>query len=166
MHRKSAYILFLAVLGLLAIGIVILFSTGAFAKTATATFIFSCERHAIWLGIGLVACIAGGLDRLPFLAAHLVDLVCDSRSLGSLSVFFRRSGTGSMAPGAGWNFTASPVSPRSLPKSRPSSSSPSGFRAMKNRANKSGDGFILPMAIVSLLLSLIITEVDLGHDRR
>ena len=34
MHRKSAYILFLAVLGLLAIGIVILFSTGAFASVS------------------------------------------------------------------------------------------------------------------------------------
>ena len=32
MHRKSAYILFLAVLGMLVIGIVMLFSTSAFAK--------------------------------------------------------------------------------------------------------------------------------------
>ena len=32
MHRKSAYILFLAVLALLVIGIVMLFSTSAFAR--------------------------------------------------------------------------------------------------------------------------------------
>jgi hypothetical protein len=32
MHRKSAYFLFVAVLGVLAIGVVMLFSTSAFAR--------------------------------------------------------------------------------------------------------------------------------------
>src|SRR6266446_3610664 len=53
MHRKSAYLLFLAVLGLLAIGIVILFSTGAFARDSQGDVYFYVRKHAIWLGIGL-----------------------------------------------------------------------------------------------------------------
>jgi len=61
MHRKSAYILFLAVLGLLALGIVILFSTGAFAKDAHNDVYYFLRRHAIWLGIGMVGCCITGL---------------------------------------------------------------------------------------------------------
>ena len=58
MHRKSAYILFLAVLGLLVIGIVMLFSTSAFARDSHGDVYFFIKRQAIWFGIGL-----GGLHR-------------------------------------------------------------------------------------------------------
>ena len=76
MHRKSAYILFLAVLGLLVIGIVMLFSTSAFARDSHGDVYFFVKRQAIWLGVGLVVCICGRADRLSFLATDLVDLVC------------------------------------------------------------------------------------------
>ena len=49
MHRKSAYILFLAVLGLLAIGIVIIFSTGAFARDSHGDAYLFIRKHALWL---------------------------------------------------------------------------------------------------------------------
>ena len=61
MHRKSAYILFLAVLGLLAIGIVMLFSTSAFARDSHGDVYFFVRKHAIWLGVGLVACSVAAL---------------------------------------------------------------------------------------------------------
>src|SRR5439155_845024 len=54
MHRKSAYILFLAVLGLLVIGIVMLFSTSAFARDSHGDVYFFIKRQAVWFGIGLV----------------------------------------------------------------------------------------------------------------
>jgi len=57
MHRKSAYILFLAVLGLLVIGIVMLFSTSAFARDSHGDVYFFIKRQSIWFGIGLVVCI-------------------------------------------------------------------------------------------------------------
>ena len=53
MHRKSAYILFLAVLGMLVIGIVMLFSTSAFARDSHGNIYFFIRRQAIWLGVGL-----------------------------------------------------------------------------------------------------------------
>ena len=56
MHRKSAYILFLAVLGMLVIGIVMLFSTSAFARDSHGDVYFFIRRQAIWLGIGLAVC--------------------------------------------------------------------------------------------------------------
>ena len=61
MHRKSAYILFLAVLGLLVIGIVMLFSTSAFARDSHGDVYFFIKRQAIWFGIGLGVCIFAAL---------------------------------------------------------------------------------------------------------
>jgi len=52
MHRKSAYILFLAVLGLLVIGIVMLFSTSAFARDSQETFIFLSRGSRFGSGSG------------------------------------------------------------------------------------------------------------------
>ena len=52
MHKKSAYILFLAVLGVLGIGIVMLFSTSAFARDSHGDMYFFMKRQALWLGIG------------------------------------------------------------------------------------------------------------------
>ena len=61
MQRKSAYFLFLTVLAMLVIGIVMLFSTSAFARGAHNDVYFFVKRQAIWLGIGLTVCIAATL---------------------------------------------------------------------------------------------------------
>ena len=61
MHRKSAYLLFLAVLGLLVIGSVMLFSTSAFARDSHGDVYYFHQRHAIWLGVGLVFCSSAAL---------------------------------------------------------------------------------------------------------
>src|SRR6266568_97160 len=61
MHRKSAYILFLAVLGLLVIGIVMLFSTSAFARDSHGDVYFFIKRQAIWFGRGLAVCVVAAL---------------------------------------------------------------------------------------------------------
>src|SRR5205809_7329071 len=66
MHRKSAYILFLAVLGLLVIGIVMLFSTSAFARDSHGDVYFFIRRQAIWFGVGLAVCIVGALTDYHF----------------------------------------------------------------------------------------------------
>jgi cell division protein FtsW len=51
MHRKSAYILFLAVLGLLVIGIVMLFSTSAFARDSHGDVYFSSRGSRFGSGL-------------------------------------------------------------------------------------------------------------------
>jgi LysM repeat protein len=76
MHRKSAYILFLAVLGLLVIGIVMLFSTSAFARDSHGDvyFFHQTPGDVVWrrtCGLHLRR-----PDRLSPVAADVVALVC------------------------------------------------------------------------------------------
>src|SRR5882724_7142522 len=59
MHRKSAHFLFIAVLGVLVIGIVMLFSTSAFAQDSKGDVYFFVKRQAVWLGVGLIVCTLG-----------------------------------------------------------------------------------------------------------
>jgi cell division protein FtsW len=66
MCRKSAYILFLAVLGLLVIGIVMLFSTSAYARDSHGDVYFFIKRQAIWIGLGLVSCVFATLVNYQF----------------------------------------------------------------------------------------------------
>ena len=70
MYRKSAYVLFLAVLGLLVIGIIMLFSTSAFAHNSHGDVYFFIKRQAIWFGIGLVACTFAALIDYHFGNGH------------------------------------------------------------------------------------------------
>ena len=72
---------------MLVIGIVMLFSTSAFAQDSHGDVYFFVKHQVVWLGVGLVVCIVRGAGRLPFLAAHLVDLVRPRR--GDLGVLFR-----------------------------------------------------------------------------
>ena len=67
-----------------------------------------------------------------------------------------------MAPGAGSNFMGSPVSPRSSPRLRRFFFSPFWFSRYERESRQFWRGFVIPIAIVSLLIALIITEVDLG----
>src|ERR1700750_120162 len=61
MQSKSAYFLFLAVLTMLVIGVVMLFSTSAFARDAHGDVYFFIKRQALWLGIGLTVLIGAAL---------------------------------------------------------------------------------------------------------
>ena len=161
MHRKSAHILFLAVLGMLVIGIVMLFSTSAFARDSHGDVYFFIRRQAIWLGIGLTVCtVAALIDYhfwqqtwwlwfgLAFIALalcfvpHLGLRINGSRRWISLGQFgFQPSEIAKVAAVfflAAW-FSRYEKATRSLLR-----------------------GFVLPLVIVALLLALILTEVDLG----
>jgi len=161
MHRKSAYILFLTVLGLLAIGIVMLFSTSAFARDSHGDVYFFIKRQALWFGIGLVLCTVAALIDYHFwqrtwwlwfalaLAAlalcyfpHIGMRINGSRRwVGLGPVTFQPS---ELAKLAGIFFLA----------------------AWFTRYEKAGPnvlfGFVLPLAIIGLLAGLILGEVDLG----
>src|SRR6266581_2027804 len=57
MRRKSAYILFLAVLGLLVIGIVMLFSTSAYARDSHGDVYFFSADELSFLAENMVALV-------------------------------------------------------------------------------------------------------------
>ncbi|MDQ3116203.1 MAG: putative lipid II flippase FtsW [Verrucomicrobiota bacterium] len=161
MQRKSAYILFLAVLGLLAIGIVILFSTGAFARDSHNDVYYFLRRHSIWLGLGLVACTAAALIDYHFWQrTWWVWFGC---SLVGLALCFlppfRHKINGSWR----WlEFQGLTCQPSEFAKLAAVFFLAFWFARYEKESSKILRGFVFPMGIVSLLLSLIITEVDLG----
>ena len=161
MRRKSAYLLFLAVLGLLVIGIVMLFSTSAFARDSHGDALFFLKRQAVWLGVGLAACIVAALVDYHFwqrtwwiwigIAAIALTLCYvphvgmringSRRWVGIGPVGFQPSEIGKLAAVfflAWW------------------------FARYEKAAGHPLFGFAIPLAVVTALLSLILFEVDLG----
>jgi cell division protein FtsW len=161
MHRKSAYILFLAVLGLLVIGIVMLFSTSAFARDSHGDVYFFIKRQAIWFGVGLVVCIFAALTDyhlwqrtwwLWFVAALAVLVLCYVPHIGMRLNGSRRW--------IGWG----PITfqPSELAKVAVIFFLAAWFSRYEKTDRKLLLGFILPLAIISLPAALVLGEVDLG----
>jgi cell division protein FtsW len=161
MHRKSAYILFLAVLGLLVIGIVMLFSTSAFARDSHGDVYFFIKRQAMWFGVGLVVCIFAALIDyhlwqrtwwLWFALALVVLALCYVPHIGMRLNGSRRW--------IGWGpFT---VQPSELAKVAVIFFLAAWFARYEKPDSKLLLGFILPLAIISLPAALVLGEVDLG----
>ena len=57
MHKQSVYLLVLSVAGLVVLGLVMLYSTSAFAQDAHGQADFFLKRQAMWLGVGFFACV-------------------------------------------------------------------------------------------------------------
>ena len=161
MHRKSAYILFLAVLGLLVIGIVMLFSTSAYARDSHGDVYFFIRRQAIWFGIGLLVCIIAALIDYHFwqrtwwlwFALALVALaLCYVPHIGMRLNGSRRW--------VGWG----PITfqPSELGKLAAIFFLASWFARYEQPNRKLLFGFVLPLAILSLPAALVLGEVDLG----
>jgi len=161
MHRKSAYILFLAVLGLLVIGIVMLFSTSAFARDSHGDIYFFIRRQAIWFGIGLVVCTFAALVDYHFwqrtwwlwFAFALVALaLCYFPHIGMRINGSRRwVGLGPVT-----------FQPSELAKLAAIFFLAAWFTRHEEAGSNLLSGFVLPLAIVGLLAGLILGEVDLG----
>ena len=161
MRRKSAYLLFLAVLGLLVIGIVMLFSTSAFARDSHGDALFFLKRQAAWLGVGLIICVAAALIDYHFwqrtwwlwLSVAVIALACcyvphfgmringSRRWIGFGPLSFQPSEIAKLAAVffLGW-----------------------WFARYEKISSHPLFGFAIPLAIVSALLALILFEVDLG----
>src|SRR5437016_3108384 len=161
MHRKSAYILFLAVPGLLVIGIVMLFSTSAFARDSHGDIYFFIRRQAIWFGIGLVVCTFAALVDYHFwqrtwwlwFAFALVALaLCYFPHIGMRINGSRRwVGLGPVT-----------FQPSELAKVAAIFFLAAWFTRHEEAGSNLLSGFVLPLAIVGLLAGLILGEVDLG----
>ena len=161
MHRKSAYILFLAVLGMLVIGIVMLFSTSAFARDSHGDVYFFIRRQAIWLGVGLAVCtVAALIDYhfwqrtwwLWFGLAFIALALCFVPHLGMrINGSHRWVGLGQFG-----------FQPSEIAKIAAVFFLAAWFSRYEKATSSLLRGFVLPLAIVTLLLALILTEVDLG----
>jgi cell division protein FtsW len=161
MHRKSAYILFLAVLGLLVIGIVMLFSTSAFARDSHGDVYFFIKRQAMWFGVGLVVCIFAALIDyhlwqrtwwLWFALALVILALCYVPHIGMRLNGSRRW--------IGWGPIT--VQPSELAKLAVIFFLAAWFSKYEKTDRKLLLGFVLPLAIISMPAALVLGEVDLG----
>ena len=161
MHRKSAYFLFLAVLGMLVIGIVMLFSTSAFAKDSHGDMYFFVKRQAIWLGVGFVVCAAAAMIDYHFWLRTW--WIWFALALVTLAFCF--------VPHFGMRINGS----RRWVALRPATFQPSEiakvavifflaawFATREKECGQFLQGFVIPFAIVCSVMALIVTEVDLG----
>jgi cell division protein FtsW len=161
MRRKSAYILFLAVLGLLVIGIVMLFSTSAYARDSHGDVYFFIKRQAIWVGIGLVACIFAALVNYQFwqktwwlwFAVALAALaLCYIPHIGMRINGSRR-----------WvGYGPITFQPSELAKIATIFFLATWFARREKPDGNVLSGFIIPLAIISVPAALVLGEVDLG----
>jgi cell division protein FtsW len=161
MRRKSAYVLFLAVLGLLVIGIVMLFSTSAFARDSHGDTLFFLKRQGLWLGVGLIACVVAALIDYHFwqrtwwlwLGIAAITLAfCFVPHLGMRINGSRRwIGLGPIG-----------FQPSEIAKLGAVFFLAWWFARYEKATSHPLFGFAVPLAIVSTLLALILFEVDLG----
>jgi cell division protein FtsW len=161
MRPKSAYILFLAVLGLLVIGIVMLFSTSAYARDSHGDVYFFIRRQAIWIGIGLVACIFAALVNYQFwqktwwlwFAVALAALaLCYIPHIGMRINGSRRwVGYGSIT-----------FQPSEFAKIATIIFLAAWFARREKTDGNVFSGLILPLIIISVPAALVLGEVDLG----
>jgi cell division protein FtsW len=161
MRRKSAYILFLAVLGLLVIGIVMLFSTSAYARDSHGDVYFFIKRQAIWIGVGLVACTFAALMNYQFW--QKTWWVWFALALGALALCY--------VPHIGMRINGSrrwigygPITfqPSELAKTATIFFLAAWFARREKPNGNVLSGFIIPLAIICLPAALVLGEVDLG----
>ena len=161
MRRKSAYILFLAVLGLLVIGIVMLFSTSAYARDSHGDVYFFIKRQAVWIGIGLVGCILAALVNyqfwqktwwLWFVMALAALALCYIPHIGMRINGSRR-----------WvGYGPITFQPSELAKVATIFFLAAWFARREKPDGDVFSGFIIPLAIICLPAALVLGEVDLG----
>ena len=161
MHRKSAYFLFLAVLGMLVIGIVMLFSTSAFAKDSHGDMYFFVKRQAVWLGVGFAVCALATMVDYHFwlrtwwiwFALALVALAfCFVPHFGMRINGSRR--WVALGPAT--------FQPSEIAKVAVIFFLAAWFGSREKESTRLLPGFVIPFAIVCAAMLLIVTEVDLG----
>ncbi len=158
MHRKSAYLLFVAVLGLLAIGAIIIYSTGAFARDSHGDSLFFIKKHAVWLGVGLVFCAAAALIDYHFWQRTWgIWFVCSMVALAVCFLLPAKNGSHRWIVFHGWS-----AQPSEFAKLAAVFFLAWWFSRYEKESSQIWRGFVLPLLVIGLLVSLIATEVDLG----
>jgi cell division protein FtsW len=161
MHKQSAYILVLAVAVLVSIGIVMLFSTGAFAPDSHGDQFRFLKRQSFWLGIGFVAAIACALidyhwwqkSWMVWLGVSAVLLIlCFIHPIG-----LRLNGSSRWIQVGSLTFQ-----PSELAKFAAIVFVAWWFSKFERVQQRLFPGIIFPLAIVAVLLALIAAETDLG----
>lgn len=156
--KKAVLGFLLAVIVMLVIGIVMLFSTGAFARDAHGDPIYFVKRQSMWLSIGLVACCAAACTdyhvwqkwwKALFGIAVVMLMVC--------FVFPKINGSHRWIKIGGFSFQ-----PSEIGKIAAAAFLAAWFSQHVDKSKKLMEGFVFPLGIVGILMGLIACEIDLG----
>ncbi len=161
MQRSGIYLLLISVVGLVALGVVMLFSTSAFAQDSHGDIYYFVKRQGFWLVIGTGACVTGALvdyqrwrSWWPYvygISAVLLALcfvphvgMRINGSLRWLNLHFAAFQPSEVAKIAAVFFLAW------------------WFSRPQTNARKITQGILIPGGVVMMLVALIAAEVDLG----
>jgi cell division protein FtsW len=161
MRRHTATILLLSVMSLLAIGIVMLFSTGAFAQDSRGDMYYFVKRQLMWLVIGGLAMVAAAMldyslwrKLWPWLYGLTIVLLilCFVPPIG-------------MKINGAWrwiNLGFASFQPSELAKVAVLFFLAFWYEKNASHAGEFLKGFVYPLSVVGVVLALIVFEVDLG----
>jgi len=161
MNRRSVYFLSLIVAMLMTLGVVMLFSTGAFARDSHGDQYYFVKHQLFWMGISLAVCIvASRVDYhllqkwwwAVFALAAVLLVLCYIRPIG-----MRINGSWRWVNLHFMNFQ-----PSELGKLAAVAFLAFWFSKYEAESGTFLRGFVMPLACVSVLLVLIVGEVDLG----
>jgi cell division protein FtsW len=161
MYRKSVYFLVMAVIAMLVIGIVMLFSTSAFAKDAHGDPVYFVKRQSMWLAVGLVVCITASLVdyhfwqrtwHVWFVVAAVLLALCFVPHIGlKINGARRWVGVGPLR-----------FQPSDFAKIASLAFLAWWFSKYEKESKELLKGFVYPFAIVGILMALIAREIDMG----
>lgn len=161
MRRRTAYVLIFSMMSLMAIGIVMLFSTGAYARDSHGDIYYFVKRQALWLFIGGVALVGAALFdyRLwarwwPWLygLAVILLILCFVPPIG-------------MKVNGAWRWIDlgfASFQPSELGKVAALVFVAWWYERFQDHTAEFWRGFVAPLAVVGVIMGLIVSEVDLG----
>lgn len=162
MHRNAIYVLTVSVAGLIALGLVMLFSTSAFAEESHSDIYFFVKRQGMWLCVGLVVAVVASLVDYHFwvkywwaffAAAAFLLLLCFIPPIG-----LRINGSNRWI-----NLGFGVVQPSELAKIAAIFFLAWWFSRTDLNFSHFLGGLAYPMGILGILMGLIVMEVDIGN---
>jgi cell division protein FtsW len=161
MARNGVYLLLGSVMILVAVGIIMLTSTSAFAHDSRGDMLYFLKRQIVWLAVGFVAfLVAARLDyhfwqktwAIWFGMAVILLILCFIPPIGmKINGSWRWINLGFMS-----------FQPSELGKLAAVFFLAWWFARLGDESGTFWKGFVLPLAVVGILCLLIVAEVDLG----
>jgi cell division protein FtsW len=161
MHKQSPYILVLAVAGLITVGLVMLYSTGAFAADSHGDQFSFLKKQGFWLAVGFIFSIFFALLDYHWLERSWYLFFAMALALLALC-FIRPVG---MRINGSWrwiHFGSLTFQPSELAKLAAIIFVAWWFTRFETKSKGFLSGLVFPIAVVATLLVLIVMETDLG----
>jgi cell division protein FtsW len=161
MQRSSIYLLLVSVVGLVTLGVVMLFSTSAFAQECHGDIYYFVKKDSFWLVVGLVVSILGALTDYHFWQSTWKIWFGVSAVLLTLC-FIPHIGMKINGSHRWINLHFTNFQPSELAKISAVFFVAWWFSREETDSRKFLHGFVIPIGVVMILIGLIAKEVDLG----